>query len=85
MPPSKQEERKMDCNESVMIMSAVRYMLGRSSYGVGCVCDYIKSQKNRLTESNKQVIERDILERIKDFPDISYKQDWLDLIEFIKN
>jgi len=52
----------MDCNESVVIMSAIRYMLGRSSYGVGCVIDYVKLNKNRLTQSNKEVITRDILE-----------------------
>jgi len=75
---------EMDCNESVVIMSAVRYMVGRSSYGVGCVCDYVKSNKDRLTKSNKEVIERDILETIKGYSAMPYKEDWLDLIEEIK-
>ena len=66
----------MDCNESVMIMSAVRYMLGRASYGVGCVCDYVISQKDRLTESNKKVICRDIDEYVKEHPDMRYKSEW---------
>lgn len=74
----------MDCNESVVIMSAVRYMLGRMSYGVDCVCDYVKQNKDRLSKSNKEVIERDILEFIKDNPEMRYKKDWLDVIEFIK-
>ncbi|MFA6925180.1 MAG: hypothetical protein WC223_13125 [Bacteroidales bacterium] len=71
----------MDCNESVIIMSAVRYMLGRMSYGVGCVCDYVKSQKDRLTQSNKEVICRDIAEFIKDHPDIKYKEEWESVIK----
>ena len=74
----------MDCNESVVIMSAVRYALGRSSYAVGCVCDYVKSQKKRLTQSNKEVIIRDITEYINENSDLTYKKDWLDLIEELK-
>ena len=73
----------MDCNESVVIMSSVRYMLGRSSYGVGCVCDYVASQKNRLTESNKSVIIRDIKRHFKEYPDSAYKEEWFNLIEII--
>jgi len=74
----------MDCNEAVVTMSAVRYMLGRGSYGVGCVCDYIKKRKKDLDESQIEVIERDILQYIKNHQDTPYEQDWLDLVEFIK-
>jgi hypothetical protein len=74
----------MNCDESVVIMSAVRYMCGRGSYGVGCVCDHIRLNKHRFSQSNKEVIERDILEAIRDYPDMPYKQDWLDLIDYIK-
>lgn len=78
------EGKAMDCNESVVIMSAVRYMLGRSSYGVGCVVDYVKSQKDRLTQSNKEAIIRDITERIAEQEEITYQKDWLDLVEYLK-
>jgi len=74
----------MNCNESVVIMSAVRYAIGRDSYGVGCVCDHIRANKDRLTQSNKEVIERDILEKIKEYPDMPLEPEWLDLIDFIK-
>ncbi len=74
----------MDCNESVVIMSAVRYMLNRSSYGVGCVCDYVRDNKDRLSQSNKEVITRDILEKIEEYPDMLYKKEWLDLINKLK-
>ena len=73
----------MQTDESVVVMSAVRYMLGRSSYGVGSVCDFLRENKNRLTESNKQVIVRDIEEYIKKFPDVMYKNDWLEIADYL--
>lgn len=73
----------MQTDESVVVMSAVRYMLGRSSYGVGSVCDFLRENKNRLTESNKQVIVRDIKEYIKKFPDVMYKNDWLEIADYL--
>jgi hypothetical protein len=76
-------EEEIGINESIVIMSAVRYMLGRASYGVGAVCDYVKENKNRLTDSNKQVIIRDIREYIEENPDIPQKKDWLELLELI--
>lgn len=74
----------ISCDESVVIMSAVRYMLGRSSYGVGCVCDYVKLNKDRLTESNKSVIIGDIKEYIKKSPNMSYKEDWIKLSNLLE-
>ena len=74
---------EMQTDESVVVMSAVRYMLGRSSYGVGSVCDFLRENKNRLTESNKQVIVRDIEEYIKKFPDVMYKNDWLEIADYL--
>ena len=74
----------MDCNESVVVISAVRYMIGRSSYGVGSVCDYLKTNKYRLSKSNKEVITREILEYIEKNPDMRYKKDWIEAMDFIK-
>jgi hypothetical protein len=74
----------MNSDESVVIISAMRYMLGRSSYGVGCVIDYIKSKKDELTESNKSIIERDIMDFIAEHPYSSHESKWLELIKFIK-
>lgn len=75
--------KEMDCNESVVIMSAVRYMLGSSSYGVGCVCDYVRDNKDRLTLSNKSVIIRDIKEYFEQNPEASYKEDWFKVIDLL--
>ena len=79
----KKENTLMDTNESVVIISAVRYMLGRGSYGVGSVCYYLKTQKDRLTKSNKEVICRDIQEYVKENPDMTYKNDWLEIVELL--
>jgi len=76
--------KKTTTNESVVIISAVRYMLGRSSYGVGSVCDFLRENKGRLTESNKQVIIQDIKEYINDFPDVSYKNDWNEIADYLQ-
>ena len=73
----------METNESVVTMSAVRYMLGRSSYGVGSVCDFLRDNKDRLTESNKGVITRDILEHLEKFPDTPHKKDWIEIVDLL--
>ena len=73
----------MDCDESVVIMSAVSYMLGRSSYGVDCVCDYVIRKKNELTKSNKEVIVRDIKEYFIKWPEASHKSEWFGIIKIL--
>ena len=75
----------MGTNESVIVMSAVRYMLGRSSYGVGSVCDFLRDNEKRLTASNKSVIIRDIKEHIEKFPDTTYQEDWLKIVELFNS
>jgi len=74
---------EISCDESVVIISAVRYMLGRSSYGVGCVCDYLKVKRKQLTASNKEVIIRDINEYMIKYPDMNYKLRWLEIINIL--
>ena len=36
-----------------IIISAVRYALGRMSYIVGTVCDYVKDKRNKTNYANK--------------------------------
>ena len=76
-------QTQMGTNEAVVVMSAVRYMLGRSSYGVGSVCDFIKENKNRLSNSNKEVIVRDIQEYFDKYQNASYKNDWFEIIDIL--
>ena len=58
-------------------------MLGRSSYGVGSVCDFLIDNKDKLSESNKKVITRDVEEYIEENPNISYRKDWEDMLKII--
>jgi len=71
--------KSISTNHSVVVMSALRYMLGRSSYGVGCVCDYITDNINNFTNSNKKVMDRDIQKHLDLFPNTAYKDDWIKL------
>jgi hypothetical protein len=77
------KKEEISCDESVVIMSAVRYMLGRRSYGVGCVCDYVKLKKDLLDKSNKEVICRDIKEYFDEHPNAPYKEKWFELVEIL--
>lgn len=74
----------MDCNESVVIMSAVRYGLGRNSYGVGCICDYILARRKDLSNSNKEVICRDIKEYFEEHLDAPQKEVWFGLKRYLE-
>jgi len=71
--------------DNKIIEYATNYMLGRASYGVGSVCDFLRDNKDRLTSSNKQVITRDILEYIEKNPNIEFKKDWLEIVNLFTN
>ena len=74
----------MDTDHKIVLLSAIRYGLGRSSYAVGAIIDYTKKYKSKMTEEQKQVIERDITEHFVEWPESEYKEQWLDLINYIK-
>lgn len=78
----------MNTNESVVIMSAVRYMLGRSSYGVGSVIDHVKEKLPELDKSQKEVIIRDIEEHMRDLYEHKgvdrCKSEWMYLVNILK-
>ena len=78
-------QNEMGTDESVVVMSAVRYMLGRSSYGVGSVCDYLRVNRLRLTDSNKSVICRDIRKYLEDYPDTKWRENWESIYDLLKS
>ena len=51
--------------EEQILICAVRYALGRQSYIVGDVAEYVNSKKNELSEHCRHIIMRDIDEDIK--------------------
>lgn len=44
----------------LVVSSAVRYALGRRTYIVSAVCNYVKSHLDELSESCRRSIKRDI-------------------------
>lgn len=74
----------MGTDEAVVIISAVRYMLGRSSYGVGSVIDHVKEKIPYLDKSRKEVIIRDIDEYFAEHAEHRCKSEWMYLVSLLK-
>lgn len=48
-----------------MLISAVRYALGRRSYIIGCTCEFICRNKKRLSRECINIIIRDIKKELE--------------------
>lgn len=70
---------------SVMLVCAVRYALGRRTYIVQWVCEFVRNNTNLLTERSKMAIIRDI-EQQKDYGygDECDKECWLALLDYLR-
>lgn len=77
--------------EEQILICAVRYALGRQSYMVGVVADYVNSVKEKLSKNCRDILVRDITEAI----DFYHEHDttcgmecdertWLNLLEALK-
>jgi len=78
----------MDCNKAVVTFSAIRYMVGSGSYGVGCVCDWVRDNAEEFNEGQLETAIRIIseeLDRHRKFGEVRYEKEWLELIDFLKN
>lgn len=51
--------------EEQILICAVRYALGRRSYIVGTVAEYVNSKKNELSKNCINIIIRDIKEQLE--------------------
>lgn len=65
----------------MMIISSVRYALGRSSYIVGSTIDFVKAMKNP-SEKFIAVLKRDISEQLERYPDTTYANEWKELQDY---
>lgn len=79
-------------NDELILICAVRYALGRMSYVVGEVCDYVKSKRNGLSRNCIDTIIRDIEGEIVHYRNSGFtlgmecdERDWLNLLEVLKN
>ena len=70
---------------SAMLVCAVRYALGRRTYIVDWVCEFISNNTNLLIEKDKKVIIRDI-EQQKEYGygDKCDEEDWLALLDYLR-
>lgn len=68
---------------SAMLVSAVRYALGRQTYIVQWTCEIITKNLDLLTYKDKQVMIRDI-ENPLDYGDDCDKECWLKLLKTLK-
>lgn len=77
--------------EEEIIVYAVRYAVGRMSYAVHNVSEYVASQKDSLSNLCKRAIIRDILSTIEDYHAVGRtcgmeidERCWLRLVEVLK-
>lgn len=68
---------------SMILLSAERYALGRSTYIVDWTCKVIDKNINLLSEKDKEVMIRDI-EQAYSYGDDCDKQEWMNLLKKIK-
>ena len=81
----------MSPDEEILIC-AVRYALGRMSYVVNIVCEYVCFRRKKLSTHCKNIIIRDIEETLARYHDIGRtvgweydEREWLRLLEALKN
>lgn len=70
---------------SAMLVSAIRYALGRRTYIAEWTCNFIKNNTHLLTDKDKEIIIGDI-ERQKEYGygDECDKKCWLELLKYLK-
>ena len=67
-------------NISMILVSAERYALGRSTYIVGWTCEIIRNNLHLLSDKDRQVMIRDIKNPIS-YGDDCDKAEWLSLLK----
>ena len=68
---------------SMILVSAERYGMGRRTYIVGWICEFIRNNLHLLTEKDKFVMIHDIENSIS-YGDECDKAEWLNLLEILK-
>jgi hypothetical protein len=78
-------------NDEHILICAVRYVLGRMSYMVSIVCEYVASKHRELSPECLNIIIRDIEEEIEMYHNICRtcgmecdERTWLRLLETLK-
>lgn len=66
-----------------MLISALRYALGKRTYIAGMTAEYIENELPKLSDQCKAIMIEDI-ERQEQFGDECDKEDWMQLLEKLK-
>jgi hypothetical protein len=75
----------LNSKKEAMLLSAVRYALGRQTYIVNWTCEFIANNKHLLRDSDRQVIIRDIKEQERyGYGDRCDKEDWMKLLKILE-
>ena len=67
-----------------MLISAVRYALGRKTYIVEVTCNYVACQIPNMSENCKKIMIHDIEHPIAGWGDEWDKEDWMELLKRLK-
>ena len=77
--------------DETILVCAVRYALGRMSYTVNDVCEYVKAKRKGLSQYCINIIIRDIEEEIERYHnachilgDLCDERDWFELLQILK-
>ena len=80
----------MNADEQILVC-AVRYALGRRTYIVGVVCDYVKAKIRTLSKHCIIILIRDIEEEMERCHRLGYtlgddcdEREWIKLLEVLK-
>lgn len=67
-----------------MLISAVRYALGRRTYIVEVTCNYVACQIPNMSDECKKIMIHDIEHPIAGYGDECDKEDWMALLKKLK-
>lgn len=81
--------KSMNTNETIILFSAFRYALGRSTYVVRTVADEIHRRWGELSDNDKRIFVTEILDREKEFGEKALgmkcdREDWMSIVERFK-
>lgn len=74
---------KIDVDEEVTLLCAVRYAIGRASYAPGCVIDHLIANKHRITKKMIDNIEEDLADVLRQKGSIPYFNEWVNCLALL--
>ena len=75
----------MITNYEHMLISALRYALGRRTYIVELTCEYIENELLKLSDQCKAIMIEDIeRQRLFGYGDECDKEDWMQLLDKLR-